>query len=114
MRAQEADAESIAIGYRTRDAAHADSTAGAGYVFNDDGLAERDPHALGHDAPNRICWSAGRKRHDHRDRPRWVGLRPCDVRDSRKRGSARGQMQKLSAWQVHAVCMLAAWQANRK
>src|SRR5262252_2066420 len=97
MRAQEADAESIAIGYRTRDAAHADSTAGAGYVFNNDRLAERDPHALGHDAPNRICWPASRKRHDHRDRPRRIVLRPSNARYGRQRGSAGNEMQELSS-----------------
>src|SRR5262245_45114973 len=101
MRAQDADAGSIAIGYRTRDAAHADSTAGAGYVFNNDGLAERDPHALGHDAPNRICWPASRKRYDHRDRPRRIVLRPSNARYGRQRGSARGQMQKSSAGKFH-------------
>src|SRR5262249_35161690 len=74
MRAQEADAESITIGYRTHDAAHADGPSGASYVFNDDGLAERDPHAFGHNAPDRIRRPASRKRHNHRDRARRVGL----------------------------------------
>jgi hypothetical protein len=39
------NAESIAIRYRTRDAAHADSTAGAGYVFNNDGIVSVGPPA---------------------------------------------------------------------
>jgi hypothetical protein len=30
-------------------------------------------------------------------------LRPCDARKGRKRGSARGQMQKSTARQVHGV-----------
>ena len=29
-------------------------------------------------------------------RPRRIGLRPCDARDNRQRGSARGQLQKTS------------------
>src|SRR6516225_3068035 len=97
MRAQEADAESIAIGYRTRDATHADSTAGSGYVFNNDGLAERDPHALGHDAPNRICWPASRKRHDHRDRPRRIVLRPINARFFFFKQKTAYEMQELSS-----------------
>src|SRR5215471_21376174 len=100
MRAQEADAESIAIGYRTRDAAHADSTAGAGYVFDNDRLAERDPHALSHDAPNRICRPASGKRHDHRDRPRRIGLRPRDARHGRERSSASGDAEIVYGGEV--------------
>src|SRR5215831_5522415 len=116
MRAQEADAESIAIGYRTRDAAHADSTAGAGYVFNNDGLAERDPHALGHDAPNRICWPASRKRYDHRDRPRRIVLRPSNARYGRQRGSAGNEDARIVfggevSWRS---CVLPARQAHRE
>jgi hypothetical protein len=30
-------------------------------------------------------------------RPRWIGLRPRDARHRRQRGSACGQMQKISA-----------------
>src|SRR5215831_8997829 len=88
MRAQEADAESITIGYRTHDAAHADGPSGASYVFNDDGLAERDPHALGHNAPDRIRRPASRKRHNHRDRARRVGLRLLCARREWPRRSA--------------------------
>src|SRR5262245_57386555 len=33
--------------------------------------------------------------------PRRIGLRPRDARHSRQRGSARGQMQKLSAGKFH-------------
>ena len=40
--------------------------------------------------------AAGRKTDDHAHRPRRIGLRPRDARHSRQRGSARGQMQKLS------------------
>ena len=36
-------------------------------------------------------------------RPRRIGLRPCDARHGRQRGSARGQMQKLSAGKFHGV-----------
>src|SRR5262249_39820400 len=87
MRAQEADAESITIRYRARDAAHADGPSGPSYVFNDDGLAKRDPHALGHNAPDRIRRPASGKRHNHRDRACRVGLRM--LRPRRERPSHR-------------------------
>src|SRR3981189_3788587 len=41
--------------------------------------------------------AAWRKADDPPRRLRWVGLRPCDPRDRRQRGSARGQMQELAA-----------------
>jgi hypothetical protein len=36
--------------------------------------------------------AAGRERNDHADRPCRIGLRPCDTRNSRQRGSTRRQM----------------------
>src|SRR5262249_11056087 len=96
MRAQEADAKSITIGYRTRDAAHADGPSGASYVFNDDGLAERGPHALGHNSPDRIRRPASRKRHNHRDRPRRVGLYLLRARRERPRGCSAEQRNEIA------------------
>ena len=54
VRARDADAERVAVGCRARDAADADAAGGATDVFDDDGLAERRPHALGQDARDRI------------------------------------------------------------
>src|SRR5262249_27607633 len=97
MRAQEADAKSITIGYRTRDPAHADGPSGASYGFNDDGLAYRDPHALGQNAPDRIRRPASRKRHNHRDRARRVGLRLLRARRERPScGGATEQHDELA------------------
>src|SRR6516164_3755086 len=107
MRAQEADAESITIGYRTRDAAHADGPSGASYVFNDDGLAERDPHALGHNPPDRIGRPASGKRHNHRDRACRVGLRLLRPRRERPRRCAAEDRDELAA---SHVWMAPAWQ----
>src|SRR5215813_3935192 len=39
------------------------------------------------------CWEADDQVH----RPRRIGLRPRDARHDRQRGSARGQMEKISA-----------------
>jgi len=70
-------------------AAGADGAAGASHIFNEDRLTEGDLHPLGEVARNHIRCSAGRKRHHDSDRPRRVGLRPSDARDSRQRGGAR-------------------------
>src|SRR5260370_30523848 len=52
---------------------------------------------LDEDARERIGGSARRVGHNNCDRSRWIGLRPCDARHGRKRGSAGGQMQKITA-----------------
>jgi hypothetical protein len=39
-------------------------------------------------------------------RPRRIGLRPSNARDGRQRGSARCQMQKISAGKFHGVFLL--------
>jgi hypothetical protein len=36
-------------------------------------------------------------------RPRWIGLRPSEMRDSRERGSARDQMQELATGKFHGA-----------
>ena len=46
-----------------------------------------------------------RKADDDAHRPRRIGLRPCDTRDGRERGSARCQMQKLPAGKFHGVLL---------
>ena len=94
MRAPMADADRVAVGRRARDPADADGAAGAGRVLDDDGLAERAAHALGHDAGDGVGRTAGRERHDHGDRPRRIGLR---VRggDASKRGE-RDRKQRMS------------------
>jgi hypothetical protein len=59
--------------------------------------------------------AAGSKADDDVHPPRWIGLRESDTRDSRQRGSARGQMQKsygvAGSWRF---IVLAAWQAHRE
>ncbi len=45
--------------------------------------------------------ATSRKRYDNLHRPRWIGLRPRDARHGRQRGSARGQMEKISAGKFH-------------
>src|SRR5260370_30344861 len=58
---------------------------------------------LDEDARERIGGSARRVGHNNCDRSRWIGLRPCDARHGRKRGSAGGQMQKITAGKFHGA-----------
>src|SRR5262249_9962285 len=41
------------------------------------------------------------ERHDNAHRPRRIGLRPCDARYRRQRGSARCEMEKISTGKFH-------------
>ena len=70
-----ADVDGVAVGRRARDAADADAAAGAADVLDDHRLTERGPHALRQDARHDVGRAARRERHDHRDRPRRIGLR---------------------------------------
>jgi hypothetical protein len=83
--------------------ADTDVAARAGHVLDDDRLPERGPHALAEEARDRVGRPAGRIRHDHRDRTRGIGLGRRDPRHDRERGSARCQMEKLSAGKFHCT-----------
>ena len=48
-----------------------------------------------------IVCPASRDRHNQTHRPGRIGLRPRDARYSRQRGSANGEMQKITARKFH-------------
>ena len=48
-----------------------------------------------------VPFAAGGLPDNDAHRPRWIGLRPSNMRHGRQRGSARGQMQKISAGKFH-------------
>ena len=77
VRLHMAEAERVAVGRRARHATDPDGAAGAAHVLDDDGLAEQAPHRLAQDARQGVRWSAGRIRHDQRDRARRIDLRRC-------------------------------------
>src|SRR5262249_4906360 len=64
-------------------------------------LPERFAEFLSRNPREDIGASAGREWHNHAHCTRRIGLRPREARDGRQRGSARGQMQKISAGEVH-------------
>jgi hypothetical protein len=75
-----AEAQRIAIRRRAGASAHPDAAARAAHVFHHDGLAERLLEILSEHTRQRRRGSACRERHDHRERPRRIGLRACDAR----------------------------------
>jgi hypothetical protein len=72
-------------------------------VFDDDGLSKQLAHLFGHDPPDYVGGAAGREWHDHGNGAGRIGLRPCNTRHRRQRGSTRCQMKELSAGKFHDV-----------
>src|ERR1700680_3220782 len=72
MRVPGADAEGIAISRGASDAPHTDAAVRAGYVLDNDGLPERQPHALGHDASTSIHCRT--RRRDDEERRSFIEL----------------------------------------
>src|SRR5262245_28032641 len=91
----------ITVGCGPRRLAHANIAAGPSDVLDIELLPERFAEFLSGNPREDIGASAGREWHNHAHRPRRIALRPSKVRHSRQRGSARGQMQKLSAGKFH-------------
>src|SRR5262249_59505242 len=61
------------------------------------GLEEPLCQGLPYEARDEVRRKAGREANDDAHRPRRIGLRPRDPRYGRQRGSAGGEMQKLSS-----------------
>src|SRR4029453_11777053 len=80
---------------------HADIAASTAYVLDVKLFPEMLGQALRDQAAEYIRRTTGRVWNDHTHRPRRIGLRPCDVQRKRQRGSARCQMQKISAGKFH-------------
>jgi hypothetical protein len=68
VRAHAAEAEGVAVRGCPRAAARSDAPGGARQVLDNNGLPQRDPHALGHETRSEIERRAGRQGHDHRER----------------------------------------------
>src|SRR6516162_3342072 len=89
--------ERIAVGGRLDRCFDGEVAASAGPVLNDELLAEALRQPLADQAGIQVGHAAGREADDDAHRPRWIGLCLRDTRYRRQRGSARRQMQKISA-----------------
>ena len=103
MRAGDADAQRVAVGRSACDPADADAAARAADVLDHERLAERCSHALHQESRQRVNRPTRGKRHDQRDRTRWVGLRRGRARRSQKPDRTGGPVQKPTARKFHGV-----------
>jgi hypothetical protein len=85
----------------THDRLGADVAAATRPVVDNKLLAEPLRQPLSDQACPDVEATTGREANDNAHRPRWIGLRPRDARQSRQRGRARGEAQKLSAGKFH-------------
>ena len=92
--------ERIAVRGRAHDRLGADIAAGTRPVVDDELLAEPLRQPLTDQARDDVGRAAGGIANNDAHRPRRIGLRPCEARHGRQRGSARGQMQKLYGGEV--------------
>src|SRR5262249_50771972 len=79
-----------------------------GALVNDDLLAKCLGELVGDDPRDDASATARWKGIDNRNWPDRIGLRPSKARQDRERGSARCQMQKLSAGKFHLNLPLAS------
>src|SRR5262249_40513090 len=93
--------ECVAVGRRPDRSLGGDVAGSAGPILDEDLLAKPLRQPLTQQAADHILRAAGGKTDDQAHRPRRIGLRPCNSRDSRERGSARCQMEKISAGKFH-------------
>src|SRR5262245_14256034 len=91
----------VAVRWRTHDRLGADIAARSRAVVNDELLAQPLRQPLTNDAPDDVDLATGLERHDQPHKLNRIGLRLCDSRHHRQRGSARYQMQEISAGKFH-------------
>src|SRR5262249_27664010 len=96
-----ASEERVAIGWRTHDRLGGQSATGTHTILDDEWLAELLRQPLADQTREDVARAARGETEDDAHRPRRVGLRPRETPHGRQRGSARGQMQKISAGKFH-------------
>jgi hypothetical protein len=93
--AEVSDQHRIAVGRRACDPANPEHAGGTGHIFDHQRLPERHPHALAHDADQRIGRAAGRKRHHDGDRARRKSLRAGTCGSGQREGEG-GECSQLA------------------
>ena len=89
QRALRSDRKRIAVGRREFEYLEADDAVRTGTVVDDHLLAEALGQLLADDARGEVDAAARRKRHDHADRLRWIGLRKRRLRARQRCGEQR-------------------------
>jgi len=97
------EADGIAIGRRAQHRRHADISAGADLVLDDELLAEPLRQILSDDTRDDVVWPAGSERHDPMDRSRRITLRPGNAGHGRQRSSTRGHLQECAAGKFQGI-----------
>ena len=93
VRAVLAYAQCVTVGCCPGNSADADGASCTAKILNGHGLTKRRSHVVGQGACNHVRWTAGSERHNYRNRPRWIFLRPRHARRSRHRRSSCRQNQ---------------------
>jgi hypothetical protein len=91
----------IAVCRRTHDRLYTDIPATAGTVLDEELLTEALRQQLSNEARSNVVHATGCKWDNDAHRPRRIGLRESDPRHNRQRGSAGGEIQKISAGKFH-------------
>ena|SRR5215211_6222734 len=91
------NAQCVAVAYGASDPTDTDGTARTRDILDDHWLPKRDAKTFAKNSRNRIGRPPRWIRYDHVNRSCRVRLCPGGTRKSRKRGSARCQMQKSSS-----------------
>jgi hypothetical protein len=89
--------QGVAVRFRLRHARGAHHAAGAGAVFDDEGLAELGRKPVEHRARHEVYGAAGRDRHDRPDGPRRPFLRRGDRRQGEGEEDQPGQVHPMRA-----------------
>src|SRR5262249_24714167 len=95
--------ECVPVWCRLHDCLGSDVGARARSVLDDERLAEALGELLADEARDNVGSAAGGIANDDAYGPGRVVLRPSDTRHGWQRGSARGQMQKISAGTFHSI-----------
>jgi hypothetical protein len=82
-------ARGVPVGRGARRPTHADCARPACNVLYQDGLSERHPHSITHNARNYVNWTSGSRGIYKCDWSRRIGLRARHPRDPRPRGSRK-------------------------
>src|SRR5262249_27561500 len=96
-----ANNQRVSVRRGTGEPTDANASIRARHILDDNRLTERRSKTFANHAPEQIREPATRQRHDNRNWPGRIGLRPSNTRRGRERGSARCEMEKISAGKFH-------------